>query len=324
MFKYATNTILNDVDRITADSTNHVLKIAYLGNFKKDDVVKIYKREYNAGTKCQVTITPVAGPDSSFVGDWRLKTYVKLVGSNNANFANDMVFKGKPFVFDFKVGTNSAAGVVTAAKKAIDYVATRFGERIFDYTNATGTLVISPSANSGATEDDVFYMEITEAILQKIGPAVTTNFVGETETILSDSGDPTSVVHAVSPFGTYFQLIKDSRLPTPENTGFTSLTSGKNEMPVLGQKYTQYIIYMCKNRGIMGGDAVGVPVKSVTAHSIWVPTTYVPATTDGNGDTVAAHYEDALGTAIITAGVVTSASDIIAYDNKGDIEGDIA
>jgi hypothetical protein len=43
-----------------------------------------------------------------------------------------------------------------------------------------------------------------------------------------------------------------------------------DEVPVLGAEYTQYIVRMCVNRGLMGGAAVGQTVTSSTAHCFWV------------------------------------------------------
>jgi hypothetical protein len=49
--------------------------------------------------------------------------------------------------------------------------------------------------------------------------------------------------------------MKDLRLPTAANTRWTAIA--KDDMPVFGGHYNEYVIKMCVNRGIMGGDAVG-------------------------------------------------------------------
>lgn len=280
MFKFQTTTVLNDFSRVVAPASGSgVLKIKYLGDFDKDSIVKVFKREGTEGTEGISRLPIVAGADPT--GDYRILLYVKLVGSNNSNYANDMVFKGKPYAFEFSVnstsvGADNATKIANAAKAAIDKEAARFGRTHFDVTISAAEADDPDTANVdeskplelviAVTGEDAKYINITECKLQKYDAEANSSLTGGEYKDLAE-GVPTP---CENPFGTYEQILKDLRLPTPENTGWTSLNNGKGEMPLFGQVYDQYLIYMCKNRGIMGGFVVGMPVQSITAHSIWV------------------------------------------------------
>ena len=43
-----------------------------------------------------------------------------------------------------------------------------------------------------------------------------------------------------------------------------------DENPIIGAKYNQYTIHYCTNRGVLGTNAVGDTVKSVTTHVFYV------------------------------------------------------
>lgn len=317
MFKYSTSTILNSltddngVAKVVLDTTSgkESLTIHRLGKFTKNSVTKIYKRVGTNGTAGRAEITCETrdwGSQKNAGGVYRLKLYVKLSGSNNAFYANDFVFKGKPYAYEFKVADNaSAANVATAAKEAIDKAAKRFGDKVFTVTTDTTKLTITVAGK------DKEYISITECVLQKFDDTVNSALIGgEYRDIVECTVDGTLVTAAqgdtpavyknqlflcVNPFGTYGEIIKDLRLPTPEHTGWTSLMS--DEMPVANTLYNQYMIYMCKDRGVMGGDAVGQVAKSVTAHSIWIPQSLeTTKVVNPGGQTVNTTLADAIAT----------------------------
>lgn len=272
MFKFSTCTILNNfvdangVNKVV--STDESLTIHRLGKFCKDNVTKIFKREGTdgeAGTAtiaCDVANYPSKGTTETPAGIYRLKLYVKLSGNNDAYYANDFVFKGKPYVYEFEVkgASATATDVADAAEAAINRLASRFNDKVFKVENdGAGTLTLT---TVGA---DNVYRNIVECVLQKFDNTIASALIGG-EYVDVVEGEMTP---CVNPFGNYTQIIKDLRLPTQENTSWTS--PNKEEMPLLGTIYNQYLIYMAVNRGIMGGDAVGEITTSVTAHSIWVP-----------------------------------------------------
>lgn len=273
MFKYSTCTILNSltddngVNKIV--STADALTIHRLGKFKKDNITKVYKRVGTVGTPgsakvtCVTSNVPSKGTTQTAAGVYRLKIYVKLSGNNDAYYANDFVFKGKPYVYEFEVkeSAKTAADVAKNAEAAINRLASRFNDKVFKVTVSGADVTLETVGK------DNVYRNITECTLQKFDATLNTPLVGGEYVDVAEG----VMTPCVNPFGTYGEIIKDLRLPTPEHTGWTSLM--QDEMPVLGTVYTQYMIYMCVNRGIMGGDAVGEATKSITAHSIWVPST---------------------------------------------------
>jgi hypothetical protein len=73
----------------------------------------------------------------------------------------------------------------------------------------------------------------------------------------------------VNGFGTYSQLIKDLRLPTAVHTNWLSVQ--KDEMPIVGALYTQYIItYYAPSTANPSFTAVGNRSMSETTHVFWV------------------------------------------------------
>ena len=70
-------------------------------------------------------------------------------------------------------------------------------------------------------------------------------------------------------FGTYSQLVKDLRLPTAVHTNWLSVQ--KDEMPIVGSLYTQYIItYYAPSMANPSFTAIGNRSMSETTHVFWV------------------------------------------------------
>jgi hypothetical protein len=73
----------------------------------------------------------------------------------------------------------------------------------------------------------------------------------------------------VNGFGTYSQLLKDLRLPTAVHNHWLSVQ--KDEMPIVGALYTQYIIsYYAPSTANPSFTAVGNRSMSETTHVFWV------------------------------------------------------
>ena len=76
-------------------------------------------------------------------------------------------------------------------------------------------------------------------------------------------------VKGVNGFGTYSQLLKDLRLPTAANNHWLSVN--KDEMPIVGALYTQFIItYYAPSCANPSFTAVGNRSMSETTHVFWV------------------------------------------------------
>lgn len=276
MFQYTNTIILNDnldssgiakwtaqaqVDGIPASGespavpgTQGSLDVKRVMKFVKDNVKAIYKRAAND----PVLSTAEFDMSNNGAGVYRVILYMRLSGSNNSYYANDMVFKGKPLAYEFSVTEDdTASDIATNAKKAIDRMMSLYGDKYITTSVAGTKLTIQ-----GTDEYQIFTM----AKIQKFDPTVNSALIGGE---FVDSIEAT-IKNGKPGFGTYTQIIKDLRLPTMEAIRFGGIN--QEELPILGAKYNQYTIHYCKDRGIMGSDAVGDTVTSMTTHVFFVNT----------------------------------------------------
>ena len=262
------------------DNTNAndpVLRIARDFKFAASNVVAIYKREHNDPELAKVEIDLTGITEAGF---YRIAIYVRLSqGSQDSYYANDFVFKGKPFYVEFEVkeaNLNNKAGL---AKKVVGIVK-KYMNMQYEYplltVTADGTKVVVE-----ATDE---YQRFKVVELQQLSDGFNPDCchpldVYETiDSLFNPDGDyPGNINYAEveghqlkgkEGFGTYRQITKDLRLPTAANTRWNRIVI--DETPQLGGKYDEYIVYMCVNRGIMGSDAVGDLVKSRTHHVFYV------------------------------------------------------
>ena len=236
-----------------------------VNKFLKPNVVHIYKRAASDPVLGKVTFTM----DNQGVGNYRVALYIRLSGSQNSYYSNDFVFKGKPLMYEFAVkdASATAADIAKEAARVIEKIQTIYGDHWIKASANDNKLVIE-----GMDEYQLF----TKAEIQKFNPNLNTALVGgEFVTIATalPADDPdydrvNTIVKSKEGFGTYWMILKDLRLPTLEARRFAALN--EEELPVAGAKYNQYTIYYCKERGIMGGDAVGEVTKSMTTHVFYV------------------------------------------------------
>lgn len=284
MFQFTTTTIVNSLQDYNDPNKALIVEIKEGAivkgihikrdfKFLADNIEAIYKRAASDPVMAQATIdlTEVTAPtvDTTF----RIAVYIRLSGSQNSYYANDFVFKGKPFYIEFlwrngETAANVAKKVIKIAKKYQQMV---YEYQLLDITEDAGVITIK-----GTDE----YQTLTKVDLEKFdenaGPWQEGGHVGEfipVDTLDEESvyhtGDVVTLVQqAKQGFGTYRNMIKDYRLPTAANTRWSKII--QDETPVVGAKYNQYTIVQCVKRGIMGGDAVGEVVKSKTTHVFFV------------------------------------------------------
>lgn len=236
-----------------------------VNKFLKPNVVHIYKRAASDPVLGKVTFTM----DNRGVGNYRVALYIRLSGSQNSYYSNDFVFKGRPLMYEFAVkdASATAADIAKEAARVIEKIQTIYGDHWIKASANGNNLVIE-----GMDEYQLF----TKAEIQKFDPTLNTALVGgEFVTIATalpvddpDYDGVNTIVKSKEGFGTYWMILKDLRLPTLEARRFAALN--EEELPVAGAKYDQYTIYYCKERGIMGGDAVGEVTKSMTTHVFYV------------------------------------------------------
>ena len=82
--------------------------------------------------------------------------------------------------------------------------------------------------------------------------------------------DQVAILPGLEAFGDYNWIIHNLRLPTAANTGFWSPAKQADELPIVGQSYTQFIITVCVDRDGIAGTVVGDRATSVTTHVLYV------------------------------------------------------
>jgi hypothetical protein len=284
MFNFTTTTIINSLNDYNFPAKSlikevkegaTVVGIHILRDFKflAANVEAIYKRAAKDPVMAEATIDLTAVTAPVVDTTYRIAVYIRLSGSQNSYYANDFVFKGKPFYIEFlwkagETAANVAKKVIKVAKKYQQMV---YEYQLLDITEDAGVVTIKGTDEyQTLTKVDLEIFDINAGPWQEGGH--TGAFI-PVDTLDEDSdyhtGTVVTLVHqAVQGFGTYRNMIKDYRLPTAANTRWTKII--QDETPVVGAKYNQYTVRYCVNRGVMGGDAVGETAKSLTTHVFFV------------------------------------------------------
>ena len=295
MLNFTQQTVINSADRFKKMGTD-TLRIKRIGDYKKANIKSVFKTVASDPVKGTAVITPAA-LDSGAA--YRLVVYLRLQKSVNSLYANDLVYKGKPLFFEFK-GTGTITTDVAAMVKAINSQQ-RMWDNGITYLVASATDSDDVDADldaltlTCADEYQLFYQE-----LQKFDTAVTdptaSQYVSVYKFVNGEAGNAAQIVVNQSKLGvgTYDMLIQDLRLPTYENTNWISMN--KMEMPIVGEKYTQYVLEYEVERGIMGLGSAGALVTARTTHVFFVKSDLADA------------FDTALNS-IVGAGFVKTVSD---------------
>ena len=264
MLNFTQQTVINSSDRFKKMGTD-TLRIKRIGDYKKANIKSVFKTVASDPVKGTAVITPAA-LDSGAA--YRLVVYLRLQKSVNSLYANDLVYKGKPLFFEFK-GTGVIADDITAMVKAINSQ-----QRMWD--NGITYLVASGTATTltltCADEYQLFYhvelQKFTATALN--GDPTASQYTSVYKFVNGETGNAAQIVVNQSKLGvgTYDMLIQDLRLPTYENTNWISMN--KMEMPIVGAKYTQYVLEYEVERGVMGLGSAGALVKARTTHVFFV------------------------------------------------------
>ena len=307
MFNFTTQSVYNSIVTSGAGqnlwiASNNQKPAVRLGNtrFDADKVLDIQKKLPTVENLASVTfdmskILIDQSSEEKEIGA-RIVLYIGLsMNSQDSFYSNDFVYKGKPFYIEFKVKKGETAAtvaqrVVAIAKKYFLFVTE---EKILDITANSGNVTIT-GVNG--------YQQIKVAKLQKFDPnaksfdccnnigefvdvivgvptVYTTNSSG-TVTIMQkkmdengdavaiDSATEVAIAPGIEAFGDYNWIIHNLRLPTAANTNFWAPT--KNEMPVPGAQYVQFIIRVIAERDGIAGEVVGQRATSVTNHVFYV------------------------------------------------------
>lgn len=294
MFQFTTETIINsafDSNRKTpkffADGKQFV--VTRVGKFNPDCCSKVTRTVYAAPSIESLTngLNTPAGVVTGLNGGSVLRLDIKLkrVDSYRSDYANDMTYNSKQLDYEITLGGVSTAATTdtleTIAKKFIAVVnkeVSQSDNAYIDIKWENNALVIScvdPFQKFVSAEIQLVHTPLNS----------TTGYYSLTgldtyETVVDLIATASEFVAGNPGFGTFFQLVKNHRLPTQDNTHW--LANNREERPVPGGKYNQYAVTQSIVRDNMGLSAVGMQVTSVTNHIFYVL------------DTLAADFEAAL------------------------------
>ena len=275
MFNWTTTTLINELPNIEvfykdSEKTQPAGKIRldkYL--FEKRWVESIRKAVGHPMELCKATVD--MSKVKTAIGEAkvaRLYIYVGLEGSEESIYANDWYRKGMPLSVSF---ANATAAEMA---KAIEDTIKKFNV----FTKVKKVLDVKADGTNLIIEGTHEYQRLMKiAILVGDGEIIGEEIpVIEFEKNRKDSDAITINKVGVNGFGTYSQLLKDLRLPTPAHTGWNSVQ--KDEMPIVGAIYTQYIIkYYAPSMANPSFTAIGNRSMSETTHVFWVKSDLVEA-----------------------------------------------
>lgn len=190
--------------------------------------------------------------------------------------------KGKPFTVDF-VWKTSAANVAENLVKTINkYAVMVYGEKLLNVSSSGAYLTIEAvneyqrfrKVNIEKFDKDAYFGR------GEYNAVRTLENLSEQTSNKALTGTVEGYFVGKEGFGTYSYLLHNLRIPTPMRTRAFGVNLDEN--PIIGAKYNQYTIHYCTDRGVLGTNAVGDTVKSVTTHVFYV------------NQSVASEFEDAL------------------------------
>lgn len=302
MFNWTTTTLINEipdnfmvnpVDKNNQPIEDRLRIGKYL--FEKRWVESIRKAEGKTVELCSAALDMAKVKEALDAADAkvaRLYLYVGLDGSEESIYANDWYRKGMPLSVSFTVA--DATGMVNAIVDTVN----RFNvftkvKKVLDVKADGSKLLIN-----GTHEHQR---------LQKIQVLVDAGYGEEIAVVDYELNRPgkeatgfvVDVVAGRNGFGTYSQLLKDLRLPTAAHNHWLSVQ--KDEMPVVGALYTQYIInYYAPSTANPSFTAVGNRSMSETTHVFWVKSDLVEkweaalAAIDPDGEGISAENKASL------------------------------
>ena len=308
MFNFTTQTVYNQISTTGANQNLWVASAGKkpalrIGNtrFDKADILDVQVKNPTVEQLASVTfplddLVPASGEITA-----RVVLYIGLsMNCQDAFYANNFVYKGKPLYIEFPVKSTDSGETVGARIKAIakKYLNFVMGEKLLNISADT-----EDNATSITFEAVNGYQIIKKASLQVFNPEAKTvdccskqgeyedvlvgvpviyttdsdGVVTATETKMGEDGEAASlednevaILPGLEAFGDYNWILHNLRLPTLANQYVWSPTNRAGENPVPGQVYTQFVIRMLKERDGIMGEIVGARGTSVTTHVLYV------------------------------------------------------
>ena len=277
MFNWTTTTLVNEIPaNFVYDENKGVVRIGkHL--FEKRWVENIRKAEGKTVELCEANLDLAKVKDAIAANEAtknasvaRLYIYVGLEGSEESIYANDWYRKGMPLSVSFNVTSDASEMAAAIADTVKTFNVFTKVKKVLDVA-ATGNIL-----NIKGTHEHQRIEKIQ--VLVEVGAGEEKAVVDyELRPRTDRQEDAVTLVKAGrNGFGTYSQLLKDLRLPTAVHNHWLSVQ--KDEMPIVGALYTQYIItYYAPSTANPSFTAVGNRSMSETTHVFWVKNELVGA-----------------------------------------------
>ena len=317
MFQFTTTTVINSNKDLTTGkplwsaqaseqdgSSNFYVK--RVNNFKKENVVAIYKAEAKEAELAKITmdLSQVNGTEGEV---YRFSIYIGLSQeSQDSRYSNDMIVKGKPFSIDFVWKGTPETVSKNLATLINKYDLLVYGDKLLN-VSYSGTFITIEATNEYQRFKKVNIEKFDEKAHFGMGEY---NVVRSLEDLLDEGKKKKSNAEVTNTeegyfrgkegFGTYSFLLHNLRLPTSARTHAFAIN--QDETPIVGAMYNQYTIHYCVNRGPLGMNAVGDTVKSVTTHVFYVL------------KSLSADFEAALNTVAPADGIIKAATEATHED----------
>lgn len=307
MFNFTTQTVYNNISTTGANKNMWVVSgkkpALRIGNtrFDQNQILDIQMKNPTKEALASVTfgIEQLTAALNNKFGDGadvgsevtgRIVLYIGLsMNSQDSFYANDFVYKGKPFYIEFPINLKDIGSTFEKIKYIAEkYLLLQAQEKLLNIEAVDDQSVTISGVNG--------YQQIKKALFQVFDPnaksvdccsnqgeyvtiltgvpvGYTVDEYGETVTLIPEEleelgDDKVAIAPGLEAFGDYNWIIHNLRLPTAANTGFWS--PARHEMPVPGQEYTQFIVRMKVERDGIMGEIVGARGTSVTTHVFYV------------------------------------------------------
>ena len=286
---YEGNTLLDGVgspvDKYVGTSVG--LKVAKVGDFKKANILSIYKRPYAAGVKeiAKVTIPTITANLTA-----RLDIVIKLSQATQSEYTNYTLDFLKPVTVEV-LSTGTASTTCDALVAQLNTLKDRFGHKYF-------TAIKVNTADVQITCNEVEQRVKSMVISQEV--ASPNSIIQPEYTNVSSTTFSVTTPGKIG-FGDDKWMIRRITLPTAENVRYFGIS--KEERPILGGNYSEYVLrYQVTKDGtdgtVSGGTSVTTHVfyvlaslvsgfeSAITNVGLTVPATLVATTSTGNAVTL--------------------------------------
>lgn len=244
------NSTGTEISMVVGASTG--LKVHKVGNFLKAGIVSIYKRPYEAGVK-EIARVRIPTITSGLVA--RLDVVIKLSQSTQSEYTNYSLDFLKPITVEV-LASGTAATDATALVTQLNLLKDRFGYKYFT------AAVVSTD-----------YVQITcKEVEQRVKSMIISKSAASYNSVIQpEYEDVSSTTFSVTTpgkigFGDDNWMLRHIMLQTAENVRYFGIS--KNERPVLGGNYSEYVLRYSIDKDGTDGTVAGS--KSITTHVFYV------------------------------------------------------